>query len=107
MTAYTLIVQTNPVEGREDEYNDWYSNTHLGDVLRIPGFTSAQRFKVAPGFEVAHKYVALYNMETENPGAALEELQKRAGTPELIISTAMDENVGMALYAAITPLVTG
>jgi hypothetical protein len=25
----TMIVFTSPVEGREDEYNDWYDNTHL------------------------------------------------------------------------------
>jgi hypothetical protein len=27
-----FLVFTNPVEGREDEYNEWYDNVHLGDV---------------------------------------------------------------------------
>jgi len=44
MQRCNLIVFTNPVEGRDDEYNDWYTNTHLPDVLKIPGITGAQRF---------------------------------------------------------------
>ena len=45
MQRYSLIVLTNPVEGRDGEYNDWYTNTHLHDVLKIPGIIGAQRFR--------------------------------------------------------------
>ena len=45
MPRYNLIVLTNPVDGREDEYNDWYTNVHLDDVLKIPGVVGAQRFR--------------------------------------------------------------
>ena len=30
-----LVVLSSPVEGREDEYNEWYSNVHLREVVEI------------------------------------------------------------------------
>jgi hypothetical protein len=42
---------SNAVEGREDEYNDWYNNTHIPEILTISRFKSAQRFKAS----VAHR----------------------------------------------------
>jgi hypothetical protein len=47
MARHTFVVFTNPTEGQEDEYNDWYDNTHLSDVLKVEGFVAAQRFKLA------------------------------------------------------------
>ena len=39
-----MVVQTGPVSAeREDEYNDWYSGTHIPEVLAIPGFVAARR----------------------------------------------------------------
>ena len=63
MRNFRLVVLTNPVAGREDEYNDWYSNRHLGDVIAIPGIVAAQRFKAnakVAGAETgsAHEYIA-------------------------------------------------
>src|SRR5207302_6908712 len=43
--AKLFIAFTNAVEGRSDEFNAWYDNTHVQDVLSIPGFKSVQRFK--------------------------------------------------------------
>jgi hypothetical protein len=106
MAAYTLVVMSNPVDGRTDEYNDWYTNQHLADVLRVPGFSAARRFKVGEGFEAPHAYMALYEMETSDPGAVLGELTKRANTPDMPISDAMDANVSMTLFKGITPLMS-
>ena len=35
---------TNPTSGKEDEYNTWYDEHHLKDVINVPGFVSARRF---------------------------------------------------------------
>lgn len=48
MATALLVVLTEPVEGREDEYNIWYSNNHFDDVLKAAGFGAAQRFKFEP-----------------------------------------------------------
>jgi len=31
------IVFSNPFEGKDDEFNEWYDNVHLPQVLAMPG----------------------------------------------------------------------
>jgi len=47
MSRHVFAVLTNPVEGREAEFNAWYDR-HLHDILRLPGLVSAQRFRLSP-----------------------------------------------------------
>ena len=47
MGRYVFAVHSNAAEGREQEYNDWYSNHHLKDVLACPGVISARRLTLA------------------------------------------------------------
>src|ERR1700704_107863 len=42
--TYYYLVFSNPVAGREDEYNKWYDTQHAQDVVAVPGFVTAQRF---------------------------------------------------------------
>jgi hypothetical protein len=94
MKKYNFVVLTNAVAGREDEYNDWYDNQHLGDILRIPGFVGAKRFRATA--EQANenappwRYLALYQIETDDLGAALAEMNKRGGGSAMPISEALD-----------------
>jgi hypothetical protein len=57
---YTLIVYTNPAEGREDEYNAWYDDVHLPEFSALPGVISGRRFKVV-GDDKAN-YAAIYEL---------------------------------------------
>lgn len=101
MSKCVLVVLSNPVAGREDEYNHWYTTQHLADVLRVPGFVSAQRFRIAQDDgSAAWKYLALYEFEADDPAKALAELTARAGTPDMVLSEAMD----MQAYS-VTPWV--
>ena len=89
MANHQLVVLTNPVVGREDEYNAWYNDQHLQDVLAVPGFVAAQRFKVADrDLKTSHKYLAIYEVETENLAKTMENLNAAAGTPAMMISDA-------------------
>lgn len=47
MGNYTLVVFTNPVEGREDDYNEWYDNQHLGDVIAAAGGDAFEGYAAA------------------------------------------------------------
>lgn len=108
MTKYTMIVLTNAKEGQDDAFNDWYTNQHLSDILAIPGFTAAQRFKLCdkPGVPPArYRYGATYQMESDDPAAVITDMFARHGTPALPASDAMDEDTFFALYEAITPVV--
>ena len=44
MTKWLMLVMTEPAVGKEDEFNDWYTNVHMPEVLTVPGFEAAQRF---------------------------------------------------------------
>jgi hypothetical protein len=46
MEKHLFVVFTNAVEGQEDIYNEWYTDVHLKDVLKVPGIVAAQRFKL-------------------------------------------------------------
>jgi len=103
---YTLLVLTNSVAGREDEFNDWYTNQHVPDILRIPGFVAAKRFRIASEQVMAGqpkwKYLALYEVETDDLKGALADMVARGGGPAMPISDALDVEGALAtIYQAI------
>lgn len=87
-----LVVLTHPVEGREDEYNDWYSNDHLTDVLAAAGFQAAQRYKFVPS-GLSRKphapYLAIYEVDADKREQAEKLLLETANTPAMPISDAL------------------
>ena len=64
-----LLIESNSVAGRDDEYNDWHSNEHLADLLSIPGFEAPQRFILSPekrfpdSPDHPYRYLALYELD--------------------------------------------
>ena len=79
--AYKILVLANAVPGREAEFDRWYTERHVPGVLGTPGFKSAQRFELAatqvtpnPG---PHRYVTIYEVETSDIQAVLDELTAR------------------------------
>jgi len=45
-----MVVQSRPSDPeREDEYNEWYSHTHLPEIRAVPGFVAARRYKLHNG----------------------------------------------------------
>jgi hypothetical protein len=79
-----MVAFSKPVEGCEAEYNSWYNTIHLPDVLNVPGFSSAQRFKVEIPMvgEMPGRYLALYRMEADSP-EAVEAAKKALMTAEM------------------------
>lgn len=103
MRQYSFVVISDAVPGREEEFNAWYNEQHLKDVLKVPGFVAAQRFKLAEDeSKLPGRYLAIYDIETNDPQAALAELVSRAGTPDMVMSETMDmSKVSATLFAAI------
>jgi hypothetical protein len=83
-----MLVFSNAVEGRDDEYNKWYDTIHLNDVLSLPAFTSGARFDVAnASLDKSHRYVAIYDCE----GSAEDAFNAlMAAVPSMNISDALD-----------------
>jgi hypothetical protein len=45
---YVYLVMADPLPGREWDFNDGYQNMHMGDLVQLPGWTGAQRFRLVP-----------------------------------------------------------
>ena len=63
----------------DEEFSEWY-DAHLPEILSIPGFTSAQRFRLEPVVTdatepVSYRYLAMYEIEGD-PDKLLEEMAK-------------------------------
>lgn len=97
MATFLVMVHSNPVEGREDEFNDWYEHTHLDEVLSSAGFRSAQRFQLEAqaGFESSHRYLAVYETDGDSAQEVIDRLN--ASRRERRQSKAID-NRGAALW---------
>ena len=47
MADHHMLVFTNPLPGREAEFNKWYDEVHLPEVLQVKGFVAARRYVVS------------------------------------------------------------
>jgi hypothetical protein len=99
-TLSTFMVFADGVEGREDEFNNWYEGTHLGEVLQVPGFVSAQRFEIV-GEPSGQKYVAVYEIEGD-PQAALTALYAAVANTMNMSDSMNNTTVVTKLYAPRT-----
>ena len=112
MATSILVVHSRPVEGREDEFNSWYSDVHLPEVLRVDGFVTARRYRFVPADEEEPPgglpYLAVYEVadgRLEEARAALAAALERSRlavtegrTPELAVSSALDRQFRTAWY---------
>jgi hypothetical protein len=102
MARHHLLAFTNPAAGREDEFNRWYDERHVPDLLAVPGFVSAQRFALTdatgqgkPGWT----YLALYELDTDDPDALMAEVRARLGTEAMPVSDTLDSATAGGLIA--------
>lgn len=100
MPRYKMIVLSSPTEGREAEYNDWYQNTHLAEVVALKGIKSAQRFKLAKqmGERETWPYAAIYEIDTDDIDAVLKDIEEAAASGRVGVSGAIARELA---YAAI------
>jgi len=82
------VVFAQPVDGREAEFNRWYSDQHLPDLMAVPGgFTAARRFRLAPeqrtGSKSPFPYMALYEIrgDIQETFAAVDAAKVRGAVP--------------------------
>ncbi len=92
MPKAVLIVQSQAADAsREDEYHKWYENTHIPDLLEIPGITGARRFSLAGGgFGPADSsipaHLAIYEIEADDVEGVVTEIATRAGDGRIEMS---------------------
>ena len=110
MANHVLVVLSNAKEGTDAAFNEWYTNTHIGDILAADGFSAAQRFKLSDSqigdATSPYGYLAVYEIDSEDLSGPITALQA-AGQGSMEISDALDiENTVAWLYTPITERVT-
>ncbi|MGO4588117.1 hypothetical protein VUN82_00865 [Micrococcaceae bacterium Sec5.1] len=85
-----LLALVNPVEERDDVFRTWYWDTHIPQVLELPGFIAAQRYRTASEepASVSHQYATIY--EVEGSASSARDLLFGAGlgmSPDLDLSS--------------------
>ena len=105
MAKMILAVLTNPVsQERDAEFNEWYTNTHLNDVLKVPGYVAATRFKVIDkpmmdGAELPkQRYLAIYELDTDDVDQAAAQLMTAVQDGGMSLSDSLDPATVMANF---------
>lgn len=100
-----LVVYTKCAAGRDDEFNRWYDEIHIPEVLALGPFIRARRYRIpeAQMLPQTHTYLAIYEFRGE-VAKALDALN--AATGKLRMSDTLVEpfmTVGDALGPAQEP----
>ena len=94
---FIQVVFSNPVADREDEFNEWYDNVHIPELLAVPGMVSATRYALheAAIYHVAgaaapeHSYMCVYEMEGD-VDAIMGKIQQSVGGGQVHMSDSLD-----------------
>lgn len=67
MTDWTYQVESNCADPRrEAEFNDWYDNTHVQDILTGRDFLRATRYEAYRPNPGDAKFIAVFDLETDD-----------------------------------------
>jgi hypothetical protein len=97
-----LVAQSAPATDRDEQYNTWYDDVHMVEVLKLAGFTSARRFRKVLGGGLP--YLAIYEVEADDLAAAHAGLGAAAAQGELSATDTMarDPAPELTLYEQIS-----
>ena len=105
MPKHLVLVLSEPTAGQENEFNDWYENTHIDEVLVTAGLSSGQRFELTAeqGHKCPHRHLAVYEVEAENGDQALKKLNdtRKERKPSDAINR---KTAGMWVFAETGPI---
>ncbi|WP_410872861.1 hypothetical protein [Nocardia sp. A7] len=88
MTARLMVFAT-PHDGMDEEYNRWYTDVHIPEVLTIPGVVSCERHRLERGGPDELQYLAVFDLD-DDPATILAELRARSMDGRMTMSTASD-----------------
>jgi hypothetical protein len=80
--VFMIIINDPPAEEIE-AFEKWYVGRHMPDVLAVPGFVAAQRFRLAAEPNAPARHMTLYEIETDDRDAVMAEVRSRVGTERM------------------------
>ncbi len=82
--AVYIVVCNCADPAREDEFNHWYTDIHVPDILGVAGVVAGRRYEIADQSDpnVAKpdhgKYLAIWEIDAEDPPAVVSNIWKGA-----------------------------
>ena len=111
MKAVLLVLSDAGSPEREAEFNRWYRDQHLPDVLACPGFTRAQRFR-STGIEMVPgpwftdlEYVNIYEhtaINVDDYNAAFAVVRDRIAKGEIPMTDTLTPGAPTSVYGRIS-----
>jgi hypothetical protein len=101
---YLFVLSDAASPEQEDAYNYWYDRQHVPDVLRVPGFVSAQRYVRIAGNPKAPRYMVIFKFKARDNDATNAEIRRRiqAGITKMSPAFGMSPEA-MALGGSYAP----
>ena len=96
-TKFIQVVFSNPIEGKDAEFNEWYDNVHIPELMQVPGMLSAKRYAlheagiydVEGGVRPEHRYLTIYEMEGD-VNAIMGKIVESVANGEVVMSDSLD-----------------
>lgn len=107
---YQMHVYSNPTQGMDDEYLEWYAGQHIHDLLRIPGFTGCRFYGLADTQlgqqHQQYRYLMVWDIETDDLHSVMADVQARIDDGRTVFSKAFDRGYFDCTVIPITKYVT-
>lgn len=87
--THLLVALTNELDGREEDFDEWYWNQHMPDGLRLPGCYAGRRYLLSPDGVGQYRHLAIYQFDVKDIGDTIDALAARAGTAEMPFTDAL------------------
>lgn len=97
MAIFHYVVLTSAKPGRMADFEQWYDNQHLQDVVAVPEIVSAKRYRllnsITDGVEPAPwSSLAIYVMDTDDPEGLARKLSAMAGSEAMVVSDSLADD---------------
>ncbi len=100
MARGIIYVESRPSSpDRDQEYNTWYDEVHLGELVALDGIVSARRLRPVDG---DGPYVALYEIEADDLQSVLQNMRANAGKLHMSDALQLDPAPAMRLLEVTT-----
>ena len=86
MPRGVFVVQAVPSsQERKEEFNRWYDTVHVPQLLQIPGFVRARRFRAVdpPGDGPYEEFLAIYDFDVDDVGEVSDAILAAAERGDL------------------------
>ncbi|MET0179738.1 MAG: hypothetical protein ABW194_04570 [Novosphingobium sp.] len=100
MARFRMIMLSQALPGREADYESWYDDIHIPDMLQVPGCVAAQRFRVVKDVlgKTSYPYCTIYEFEADSADAAMGAMFGAMQAGKVRMSDTVDPTSGQGFF---------